>query len=153
MSEGGHPRAATAASIAATAAGFAWFGLTADHRLGHSLFFVLLAVAIVAGLLTSRVAGTLLVSASFLMSILAAAFLGPAAAFLPPVAAELAIWLAERYRPQALAMNLAWAGSRASSPEPSSSTWPATTTSRSASAPCSPASPSAPWRSTSSASA
>jgi len=97
-------------SVAGAAAGFIWFALTADSRLGDPLFLVVVAVAVVAGLLTTRVEGSLLVSAAFLMSMIAVAFLGPAAAFAVPVVAETAIWLVERYRPQSLAMNYATAG-------------------------------------------
>jgi putative nucleotidyltransferase with HDIG domain len=110
MERPGRPRAAGALSLVGCLAGLVWFGLTADHTLGDSLFAVLGAIAIVAGLLTTRVEGSLLVSASFVTSQLAVAFLGPAAAFAIPVVAELAIWSVERYRLQALAMNVAAAG-------------------------------------------
>ncbi len=110
MSEGGNPRAAKVISLAGAAGGALWFALAADDRLLHPLLGVLLGVAVIAGLLTTRVEGTLLVSASFAMSMLAVAFLGPAAAFAVPVVAEAAEWLVERYRLQALAMNVATAG-------------------------------------------
>ncbi len=104
------PRAATAVSLAGTVAGLAWFALRAGESLGEGLFAVLLVVAVGAGLLTTRVEGSLLVSASFAMSMLAAAFLGPAPAFAVPVVAELAQWVDDRYPARSLAMNIATAG-------------------------------------------
>ncbi|MCW2968553.1 MAG: hypothetical protein JWM71_2325, partial [Solirubrobacteraceae bacterium] len=67
----------------------------------------LLGAAVAAALLTTRVEGTLMVSATFAMSMLAVAFLGPAAAFAIVVVAELAEWAVERYRPVSLAINIA----------------------------------------------
>lgn len=97
-------------ALAACLGGALWFALTADERLGDSLFFVLLGAAVLAALLTTRVDDTLVVSATFAMSMLAVAFLGPAAAFAIVVVAELVQWLIERYRPVSLAITIAVAG-------------------------------------------
>jgi putative nucleotidyltransferase with HDIG domain len=75
--------------------------------LGEPLFAVLLGAAVLAALLTTRVDGDLWVSATFAASMLAVAFLGPAAALAIGVVAYCAEWLAARYRPSALAINAA----------------------------------------------
>ena len=106
----GRPRAAGAVALAACAAAAVWFALTADDRLGEALFFVLLGAAVLAALLTTRVEGTLVVSATFAMSMLAVAFLGPAAALAIVAVAEAVQWTVERYRPVSLAINVAVAG-------------------------------------------
>ncbi|MFL5844181.1 MAG: HD-GYP domain-containing protein [Solirubrobacteraceae bacterium] len=103
----GRPRAAGAIALAACLGGAVWFALTADDRLGEGLFFVLLGSAVLAALLTTRLEGTLVVSATFAMSMLAVGFLGPAAAFAIVVVAELVEWAVERYRPVSLAINVA----------------------------------------------
>ncbi|HZO36676.1 MAG TPA: HD domain-containing phosphohydrolase [Solirubrobacteraceae bacterium] len=110
MSQGGHARAAHTASLVGLLGGFLWFALTADSRLGDPLFFVLVGITVGAALLTTRVDGTLMVSATFTASMLAVAFLGPAAAFAIVAIAELVEWAVERYRPTALAMNIAVTG-------------------------------------------
>jgi putative nucleotidyltransferase with HDIG domain len=110
VSQGGHARAAHAASLAGALGGLLWFVLAADNRLGHSLFFVLVGISVAAALLTTRVDGTLMVSATFTASMLAMAFVGPAAAFAIVAIAELIQWAIERYRPTALAMNIAVTG-------------------------------------------
>jgi putative nucleotidyltransferase with HDIG domain len=104
------PRAAGAIALAACVGGGVWFALTADHTLGRPLFYVLLGGATLAALLTTRVDEGLMVSATFAMSMLAVAFLGPAAAFAIVLVAELAEWLIERYRPVSLAINVAVVG-------------------------------------------
>jgi putative nucleotidyltransferase with HDIG domain len=106
----GQPRVSGAIALAGCAAGAVWFGLTADDTLGSSLFWVLVGVAIAAALLTTRVQGTLMISATFATSMLAVAFLGPAAAFALVVLAELVEWTIERYRASALAINVAVTG-------------------------------------------
>ena len=106
MDSRGDPRAAGAIALAACLGGAVWFALTVDATLGRSLFFVLLGAATLAALLTTRVEGTLVVSATFAMSMLAIAFLGPAAAFAIVVVAEVVQWLIERYRPVSLAINV-----------------------------------------------
>ncbi|MCW2991491.1 MAG: hypothetical protein JWM73_2085 [Solirubrobacterales bacterium] len=107
MADNGHPRAVAAIALAALAAGAAWFALTADGSLGEPLFFVLLGATVLAALLVTRVEGVLVVSATFASSMLAVAFLGPAAAFAIVVVAELVEWAIERYRPLALATTMA----------------------------------------------
>lgn len=74
--------------------------------LGEPLFFVLLGAAVLASLLVTRVEGDLWVSATFAASMLAVAFLGPAAAVAIGAAAYVAEWLVARYRVSALAINL-----------------------------------------------
>ena len=106
----GRPRAAGTVALAACLGGAVWFALTADGRLGEDLFFVLLGSAVLAALLTTRVEATLVVSATFASSMLAVAFLGPAAAFAIVVVAETVQWLVERYRPVSLAITIAVAG-------------------------------------------
>ncbi|MDX6665641.1 MAG: hypothetical protein QOG68_1847 [Solirubrobacteraceae bacterium] len=110
MEVSGRPRAAGAIALAACLGGAVWFALTADATLGSSLFYVLLGSAVLAALLTTRVEETLVVSATFASSMLAVAFLGPAAAFAIVVVAELVQWLIERYRPVSLAITIAVAG-------------------------------------------
>jgi putative nucleotidyltransferase with HDIG domain len=106
----GNPRAAGAIALAVCLGGAVWFALTADATLGRGLFFVLLGAATLAALLTARVEGTLVVSATFAMSMLAVGFLGPAAAFAIVVVAELVQWAIERYRPVSLAINVGCSG-------------------------------------------
>jgi len=104
----GRPRAAGAVALAACLGGVVWFALTAgDGDLDTGLFWVLLGAAVLAALLTTRVEGTLMVSATFAMGMLAVAFLGPAAAFAIALVAELAEWVVERYRVVSLAINVA----------------------------------------------
>jgi putative nucleotidyltransferase with HDIG domain len=103
----GRPRAVAAIALSAIAGGCVWFALTADERLGEGLFWVLLGTTILAALLVTRMEGALTVSATFTSSMLAVAFLGPAAAFLIVVVAELVEWLVERYRPLALSTTVA----------------------------------------------
>src|SRR4051812_1515998 len=107
MEVSGRPRAAGAAALAACLGGVVWFALTADRTLGRPLFFVLLGAAVLAALLSTRVEESLMVSATFATSMLAVAFLGPAAAFAIVVVAEGVEWLVERYRPVSLAINIA----------------------------------------------
>ena len=102
MEAHGHPRAVAAIALSALAGGAVWFALTADGSLGDGLFFVLLGVTILAVLLVTSVEGVLVVSATFTSSMLAVAFLGPAAAFAIVVVAEVLGWAIERYRPLAL---------------------------------------------------
>ena len=54
--------------------------------------------------------GTIDVSAAFICSMLAVAFLGPAAAFAVAIAAELVSWLLRPTRPIALVVNVAGVG-------------------------------------------
>jgi putative nucleotidyltransferase with HDIG domain len=104
------PRAAGALATTACAGGLLWFALTANQDLGDALFLILAGAAILAALLTTRLEGTLVVSATFATAMLAVAFLGPAAAFAIIAVAEAVQWLVERYRPASLAINVAVAG-------------------------------------------
>jgi putative nucleotidyltransferase with HDIG domain len=107
----GRPQAAGAIALSACAAGAVWFALTAgDGSLGTDLFWVLLGAAVLAALLTTRLEGVLVISATFAMSMLAVAFLGPAPAFAIIVVAELVEWLVVRYRTLNLPINIAVAG-------------------------------------------
>jgi putative nucleotidyltransferase with HDIG domain len=63
--------------------------------------------AVVAELLAARYASRLTVSAVFVATMLAVGFLGPAPAFLIPAVANVAVWVVERYRWQALLINVA----------------------------------------------
>jgi putative nucleotidyltransferase with HDIG domain len=63
--------------------------------------------AVVAELLAARYASRLTVSAVFVATMLAVGFLGPAPAFLIPAVANVAVWFVERYRWQALLINVA----------------------------------------------
>ena len=105
MERTARPRPAIAIAIAIFVGDIAWFGLTAGGSLGSSLFWVLSGAAVIAALMTTRIDGTLVISATFAMSMLAIAFLSPAAAFAIVVIAEGAEWLVERYRGSGLAIN------------------------------------------------
>ncbi|HMI70281.1 MAG TPA: hypothetical protein VK510_09830, partial [Solirubrobacteraceae bacterium] len=65
--------------------------------------------AVVAELLAARYSAQLTVSAAFVAGMLAVGFLGPAPAFLIPAVSYAATWLVERYRWQALLINIAGA--------------------------------------------
>jgi putative nucleotidyltransferase with HDIG domain len=68
---------------------------------------VLVLCALVAELIAARYAATLTLSAAFLAGMLAVGFLGPAAAFLVPAVSYSGVWVLDRYRWQALLINLA----------------------------------------------
>ena len=68
---------------------------------------VLTLTAVMAELLAARYSAQLTVSAAFVAGMLAVAFLGPAPAFLIPAVSYAATWLVERYRWQALLINIA----------------------------------------------
>jgi putative nucleotidyltransferase with HDIG domain len=97
-----HPRAVDAIVVVALLAVAGWFAATADATLGDELFYVLLGVTVLAALLVTRVDDALVISATFTSSMLAVAFLGPAAAVAIVVVAELVEWAVERYRAVAL---------------------------------------------------
>ena len=91
----------------------AWAALAApnDHLNGLSIVVAFAAVA--AGLGVARVRQAVEVSASFLVYMLAAAFLGPASAFVAAVISEVAATRVIRTRPQAFLNNLVAAGATA----------------------------------------
>ena len=68
---------------------------------------VLTLTAVIAELLAARYSAQLTVSAAVVAGMLAVAFLGPAPAFLIPAVSYAATWLVERYRWQALLINIA----------------------------------------------
>jgi putative nucleotidyltransferase with HDIG domain len=63
--------------------------------------------AIASELFAANVSRTLRISGAFLATMLAVGFLGPAAAFAIPAATYLVVWIVERYRVQALLLNVA----------------------------------------------
>jgi putative nucleotidyltransferase with HDIG domain len=83
-----------------------WFAVADHARLFDGLTVTLLVGALIAGLAVTRWDGSLVVSGSFLTSMLAIAFLGPAAALAIEWCSELATWAVERYRRSVLAINL-----------------------------------------------
>ena len=82
-----------------------------DHLTGLSL--VLAAAAVGAGLGVAHVRQRVDVSASFLVFILAGAFLGPASAFVAAAVSEIVATVVRRTRPQAFLFNLVAAGAAA----------------------------------------
>jgi putative nucleotidyltransferase with HDIG domain len=68
---------------------------------------VLLAGALASELFAVNVSRTLRISGAFVAAMLAVGFLGPAAAFAIPALTYLIVWVIERYRPQALLLNIA----------------------------------------------
>jgi putative nucleotidyltransferase with HDIG domain len=70
---------------------------------------VLTVTAVIAELLAARYSSQLTVSAAFVAGMLAVGFLGPTPAFLIPAVSYAATWLVERYRWQALLINVAGA--------------------------------------------
>jgi len=87
-----------------------WAGLVAPHDHLTGLSVVLAIAALAAGLGVARVRQRVEVSASFLVYILAGAFLGPASAFAAAVISEVAATRIVRTRPQAFLFNLVAAG-------------------------------------------
>jgi putative nucleotidyltransferase with HDIG domain len=87
--------------------GSLWFALVAKDGLGAPLFVVCLLLAVLGSALTAWVQGSQVITANFAASMLAVAFLGPAAAFLVAVVGEGGGWLLDRYRKRALLVNLA----------------------------------------------
>src|SRR5436190_4708159 len=110
VSEERHPRAHLALSLTGACVGLFWFALTADGSLGSSLFVVLAGSAAISGLLATTVTGRLVLSTTFALSMLAAAFLGPAAAFAVAIVGELADWLRVRYPVRSVVMNIGGVG-------------------------------------------
>jgi putative nucleotidyltransferase with HDIG domain len=70
---------------------------------------VLTITAVIAELIAARYSAQLTVSAAFVAGMLAVGFLGPTPAFLIPTVSYAATWLVERYRWQALLINIAGA--------------------------------------------
>jgi putative nucleotidyltransferase with HDIG domain len=82
-----------------------------DHLTGLSL--VLAVAAVAAGVGVAHVRQRVDVSASFLVFILAGAFLGPASAFVAAAVSEIVATVVRRTRPQAFLFNLVAAGAAA----------------------------------------
>ncbi|HEV3228893.1 MAG TPA: HD domain-containing phosphohydrolase [Solirubrobacteraceae bacterium] len=99
-----------AAAVAVAGAGLAgtlvWFALISHRRLSDPLLFVLLAGAIGAELTRTRYSSRSYLSASFACSMLAVAFLGPAAVFLLTVVTELVLAPAQRRNWRIVLVNL-----------------------------------------------
>jgi putative nucleotidyltransferase with HDIG domain len=93
--------------VSASACGFAWALSETDSYGSPSLLVALALCAVVANLASAAWNGPMLVSGSFVALMLALAFLGPFPAVAIALLAELAFWIADRYRPAALPMNIA----------------------------------------------
>ncbi|MBI5104259.1 MAG: HD domain-containing protein [Solirubrobacterales bacterium] len=106
----GRPRAATLLGASGCVALAVAFALVGHHNLDRALTWVLVALAVAANFQAVQASGAIRVSAAFLCSSLAVAFLGAAPALLIVVLAEVSVWAVERYRPSALAMNVTAAG-------------------------------------------
>jgi putative nucleotidyltransferase with HDIG domain len=63
--------------------------------------------AVASELFAVNVSRTLRISGAFLATMLGVGFLGPSAAFLIPTLTYVVVWVVERYRPQALLLNVA----------------------------------------------
>jgi putative nucleotidyltransferase with HDIG domain len=90
-----------------------WAALVASEDHFNGLSIVLTVAAVVAGLGVARVRQQIEVSASFLVYILAGAFLGPTSAFLAAVISEVAATRVIRTRRHAFLFNLVAAGATA----------------------------------------
>jgi putative nucleotidyltransferase with HDIG domain len=87
-----------------------WFALASHMTITAPLCLVLVASAIAANLASANWDGPILISGSFVPVMLAVAFLGPEAAFFVAVMPEFLFWLADRYRPAALGINVLSSG-------------------------------------------
>jgi putative nucleotidyltransferase with HDIG domain len=95
------------------AACLSWAAIVAPRDRLTGLSIVLGVAAVAAGFGVAQVRQRVDVSASFLVYILAGAFLGPASGFVAAVLSELVAARVRRTRPQALLINLVAAGSTA----------------------------------------
>ena len=101
------PRRATAIAGVLVVVGLAGLALSDVGDLMTPLTAILVSCAVVAELVAARYSAHLTVSAAFVAGMLAVGFLGPAPAFAIPAASYVAAWVAERYRPRALLINIA----------------------------------------------
>ncbi|HEV2774079.1 MAG TPA: HD domain-containing phosphohydrolase [Solirubrobacteraceae bacterium] len=103
------PGAAVAAALGLLLVALPVAVLTASSAaaLTDPLTLVLAVCAIASVLFSSALQGTIQISSAFVCFMLAVAFVGPVAAFAIPIAAEIVTFAVRRYRPQALAINLA----------------------------------------------
>jgi putative nucleotidyltransferase with HDIG domain len=89
---------------------FGWAAVLPHDGIGNGLAIILALCAALGSLTAAQWQGAMDVSASFVCVMLAAAYLGPAEAFAIVVFSESVAWLSQRYRPQALVVNLAAIG-------------------------------------------
>jgi putative nucleotidyltransferase with HDIG domain len=101
------PGLATALAAAVVGIGVLALSFTDIGEIATPLWGTLAACAIVAELIAARYTAQLHISAAFVATMLAVGFLGPAAAFALPTLSYLAVWVVERYRWQALLINVA----------------------------------------------
>jgi putative nucleotidyltransferase with HDIG domain len=101
------PALATAIAAVVVCVGVVGVTIAPLAPLVKPLAGVLVLCALVAELIAARYAATLTLSAAFLAGMLAVGFLGPAAAFLVPAVSYSGVWILDRYRWQALLINLA----------------------------------------------
>ena len=99
---------AAAGALVAIAVG--WAAALPHDGIGNGLAIILALCAALGSLTAAQWQGAMDVSASFVCVMLAAAYLGPAEAFAVVVFSESVAWLSQRYRPQALVVNLAAIG-------------------------------------------
>jgi putative nucleotidyltransferase with HDIG domain len=100
------PRLATAIAWIGFSACVVWFVLADHSRLLDPLTLTLLGFVVLARLAVVRWSGSLVVSGSFIGSMLAIGFLGPAAVFVIDTTGELWTFANERYRRRVLPINL-----------------------------------------------
>ncbi len=100
------PRAAVLGACLGVCGCSAWAAFEAPRDRFGGLSLVLLVAAVAAGFGAVTIRGRTRISATFLVCMLAATFLGPASAFLTIVASELTIAWRHRVRPQNVAINL-----------------------------------------------
>jgi putative nucleotidyltransferase with HDIG domain len=104
---GGPALLARVVGVGGCAAAAVWFALVADEEAIAPATLLLSAGAACANLASVRYEGPLWVSASLTCSMLAVALLGPGPAFVVAAAGELGAWAVERFRLNALAINIA----------------------------------------------
>src|SRR6185295_590466 len=101
------PRRATAIAGLLVAVGLVGFVLSDLGDLFTALTGILAVCAIGAELVAARYSASLTVSAAFVAGMLSVGFLGPAPAFAIPALSYVLVWVVDRYRPQALLINVA----------------------------------------------
>src|SRR5918994_2274606 len=106
----GHPSWSLAAAGALVAIAVGWATVLPHDGIGNGLTIILALCAALGSLTAAQWQGAMDVSASFVCVMLAAAYLGPAEAFAIVLFSEIVAWLSQRYRPQALVVNLAAIG-------------------------------------------
>jgi len=104
-----HPRAAVCAALLILAAAVPVLVVAPNRNFDDPVFFFVLTACALASVMAvaSNVKGAIDVSASFVCSMLAVAFVGPLGAFIIPIVAEVGTWAVQRYRLIALPINLA----------------------------------------------